>query len=134
MSAWKLFLIVAPVFLAVDLLWLGVVMKDFYSRELGDLARRVDGALVPRWGAAALVYLMIPAGLVCFARPVSDSQTLVEVVGRAALFGLLLYGVYDFTNLATLEKWSFRMTLADLAWGATLSAAMGGLMFRIERG
>ena len=61
MSAWKLFLIVAPAFLAVDLLWLGVVMKDFYSRELGDLARRVEGALAPRWGAAALVYLMIPA-------------------------------------------------------------------------
>jgi hypothetical protein len=69
MQSWKLFAIVLPIFLLIDLLWLGVVMKAFYSQELGELARRQGAALAPRWGAAMLVYLLIPGGIVLFVRP-----------------------------------------------------------------
>ncbi|MGC3965988.1 MAG: DUF2177 family protein [Pirellulales bacterium] len=47
MKELKLFLLILPVFLVVDLTWLGVVMKNFYSSELGELARRRDGGLAP---------------------------------------------------------------------------------------
>lgn len=124
---WKLLAIVIPVFLALDLIWLGLIMKDFYARELGDLARRQAGSLAPRWGAALLVYLLIPTGLVLFASP-SDGAEWGPAIGRAALFGLVLYGVYDLTNLAVLEKWTTRMTLADIAWGTTLCGILGGVM------
>ena len=69
MQNWKLFAILLPIFLFIDLLWLGIVMKGFYSQELGELARRQGTALAPRWGAAVLVYLLIPGGLVLFVRP-----------------------------------------------------------------
>jgi uncharacterized membrane protein len=38
------------------------------------------------------------------------------------LFGLVVYGVYDFTNYSTLRQWPFVLTLADTAWGAMASA------------
>ena len=63
MQTSKLLAIMLPIFLFIDLLWLGVVMKGFYSHELGELARRHGTALAPRWGAAVLVYLLIPGGL-----------------------------------------------------------------------
>lgn len=124
---WKLLAIVVPIFLLLDLIWLGLIMKDFYARELGDLARRQAGSFSPRWGAAFAVYLLIPTGLVVFASPASDA-TWLNAVGRAALFGLVLYGVYDLTNLAILEKWTLRMALADIAWGTTLCGILGGVM------
>jgi len=52
--------LVLPIFLLIDLLWLGVVIKGFYSHELGELAHRQGGALALRWGAPLLVYLLIP--------------------------------------------------------------------------
>ena len=52
--------LVLPIFPRIDLLWLGVVIKGFYSRELGELAHRQGGALALRWGAALLVYLPFP--------------------------------------------------------------------------
>lgn len=124
---WKLLAIVVPIFLALDLFWLGLIMKDFYARELGDLARRQAGSLAPRWGAALLVYVLIPIGLVLFAAP-HDGATWASAIGRAALFGLVLYGVYDLTNFAVLEKWTLRMTLADIAWGTTLCGILGTVM------
>jgi uncharacterized membrane protein len=134
MKSITLFLILLPVFLVIDLLWLGVIMKSFYAAELGDLARRQGAALAPRWGAAILVYLLIPAGIVLFVRPLlGESATFLLAFGWGVLFGLVLYGVYDLTNLAILEKWRLRMTIADIAWGGVLCGTISVAMLAIER-
>lgn len=36
---------------------------------------------------------------------------------QGSLLGASMYGVYDFTNYATLKNYSLEMTLADWAWG-----------------
>ncbi len=133
MRALKLFALVLPVFALIDLLWLGVVMSNFYSHELGDLARRHGESLAPRWGAAILVYMLIPGGIVLFVRPKlgPDART-GHAVYWGAIYGLVLYGVYDLTNLAVLESWTLRMTLADLAWGGVLCAATAAFMHRMD--
>lgn len=129
----KIYAIVLPIFLLVDLLWLGVVMKAFYHQELGGLARRQGSALAPRWGAALLVYLLIPGGLVLFVRPRLDADaTLWHGFGWGAVFGLVLYGVYDLTNRAVIEKWTLRITLADIAWGCFLCGAMSTLIRLVD--
>lgn len=71
----KLFAIILPVFLLLDLVWLGLLAKGFYSHELGELARRQGAALAPRWGAAILVYLLIPGGIVLFVRPLLNPSS-----------------------------------------------------------
>jgi uncharacterized membrane protein len=134
MKTIALFLILLPVFLVIDLVWLGVIMKSFYAAELGDLARRQGTALAPRWGAAILVYLLIPMGVVLFVRPLlGDNATLVQTFGWGALFGLILYGVYDLTNLAILDKWTLRMAIADIAWGCALCGTTSIAMRGLER-
>ena len=45
------------------------------------------------------------------------APTLGSAAGYGALFGLVVYGVYDFTNYSTLRQWPFVLTLADVAWG-----------------
>jgi uncharacterized membrane protein len=133
MQSSKLLAIMLPIFLFIDLLWLGVVMKGFYSHELGELARRQGTALAPRWGAAMLVYLLIPGGIILFVRPLLGLSTSAwRAIGRAALYGLVLYGVYDLTNLAVLEKWTVRMTLADIAWGCVLCGTISAIMRLVD--
>lgn len=121
MAFLKLYGLVLAIFLVLDLVWLGVVMKEFYSREMGELARRNGVALAPRWAAAIPVYLLIPLGIVVFVRPlIGDGEPLSHAFGWGALYGLILYGVYDLTNLAVIEKWTVRMTVADMIWGCLL--------------
>lgn len=134
MQSLKLFAIVLPLFLVVDLLWLGVVMKNFYSQELGELARRNGAILAPRWSAAILVYLLIPGGVVLFVRPLlGENGTLWHAFGWGTLFGLVLYGVYDLTNLAVLDKWTLRMTVADITWGCVLCGTISVVMLIADR-
>lgn len=128
----KLFAILLPLFLLIDLLWLGVLMKDFYSRELGEMARRQGESLAPRWGAAILVYLLIPGGLVLFVRPQCTAAPWWQVFAWGAVYGLIVYGVYDLTNLSVLERWSVRMALADLAWGTILCGTLALVMRPVD--
>ncbi len=82
---------------------------------------------------AALFYFGYPAGLVYFAlTPLPAS--LGEAVLRCALFGLVVYGVYDMTNLATLRQWSTNLALADMAWGTFVAAAAGACAWWVMRG
>ena len=59
-------LILVPVFLLLDYVWLGLLMSSFYRTELGDLARTAGTALAPRLWPAAIVYLLLPAGTLLF--------------------------------------------------------------------
>ena len=125
----KLFCVVLPVFLLLDAIWIGVVMKTFYDREIGDLARRVDGGMAPRWGAAVLVYLLIPTGIVLFVKPLlQPGGTSIEAFRWGATFGLVLYGVYDLTNRAILQNWTLTMTIVDIAWGCVICGFVSTVM------
>jgi uncharacterized membrane protein len=49
------------------------------------------------------------------------------------LFGLITYSTYDLTNLATLKNWPLKITLIDLTWGTSLSAATTVVVFFVVR-
>ena len=117
-----------------DAVWIGVLMKGFYSSELGEIARRDNGSLAPRWPAAVLVYLLIPLGIILFVRPAMGAgASLPAALGWGAAYGFIGYGIYDLTNRATLERWSIRLTIIDMAWGATICALSASLMLVVQR-
>lgn len=129
MGTLKAFLVLLPVLAVLDLVYLGILMKGFYDQEIGELARREAGAMAPRIPAAFVVYLLIPAGIVLFVRPLLAAEdSLWRALVWGALYGLVLYGVYDFTNRAILEKWSLTLALRDVAWGMVLCGVSTAIM------
>ncbi len=130
----KLYAITVVVFLVVDLTYLGLVMPSFYKSQLGSLARRQNDTLAPLWWAAILVYLLIPAGIILFALPkVGSGGTTFSAFAWGFLFGVVVYGIYDFTNLATLSGWPVKLSFADTAWGGVLCATVTAVAFRLHR-
>lgn len=103
----------------LDALWLGVLARDFYRDAIG--AQMVEQL---RWVPAALFYVGYPAALVALAL-FPGGQPLSHQMGRAALVGLVAYGVYDASNLATLRVWTTRLALVDTAWGVFASTLAG---------
>jgi uncharacterized membrane protein len=96
--------------------------------------RRSGEGLAPRWGAALAVWIVIPAGVVLFVRPLlGENAATWQAFLWGGLFGLILYAVYDLTNLAVLEKWTLRVTIVDMAWGGVLCGIAAVLMRVIER-
>jgi len=117
----KLAAVGALAFMVLDGVWLGLLMKNFYRAQLAPIARLADGGIAPNWPAAFVVYALLGAGIALFVIPRAATVSLAALYG--ILFGLVVYGVYDFTNYSTLRQWPFALTLADVAWGAVASGA-----------
>lgn len=111
-------------FLLLDALWLGLVARSFYQRQLGDMMLPS-----PNFGVAAIFYVFFVVAIVILAvRPGLDAGSVWTAVGYGAVLGLAAYGTYDMTNLSTLKGWPIPMTIADLVWGTALTgiASAGG--------
>jgi uncharacterized membrane protein len=107
----------------IDGVWLGFVARDFYRTQLGSLM-----ADKPVWPPAALFYLLYPAGLVFFVvAPTLRENSLLAAALAGAFFGLVAYGTYDLSNVATLRNWPSTLTYVDLAWGTVLTAAVSSI-------
>lgn len=117
-----LYAISVPVFFAIDMLWLGLVAKNFYQNQIGHLMGTIN------WSAAIVFYLIFLVGLTYFA---IYPAVLESSVGRAlllgALFGFFTYATYDLTNLATLKDWPLTVVLVDMLWGTILGALVSGV-------
>ena len=117
------------VFLGLDALWLGVVARSFYAAQLGHLMR--DSV---NFVAAGGFYLAYVVGIVVFAvAPALADGSWKHAALYGALFGLLAYGTYDMTNLATLRNWPLTMSLVDMAWGAVLTGVSATCGFLLTR-
>jgi len=128
----KVYLAIVPLFLAIDFLWLGVVANRFYKGQLGSLLRTSGGDMEPLWWAVAGVYLVIPLGIVLFALP-PPGATASQAALRGLAYGLVLYLVYDLTNLSLIRGWPLAMSTVDVAWGGFICSTVTTAAFFISR-
>lgn len=114
--------------LFLDFLWLGKAFQGFYVEQSKHLARVLDGKFDALPWAVILVYIVIPLGIVCFASFSSKSRSMALFKG--AVYGLLLYTTYEFTNLALIKDWPLEMALLDILWGPILCGLAAGFAFK----
>jgi len=123
----KLYAIALPVFFAIDMLWLGVVAKNFYRSQIGTLMKSN-----PNWTAAIIFYLIFIVGLVVFViSPAVEKASWMHALLFGALFGFVCYATYDLTNLAVAKDWPLLVTIVDLIWGAVLAASVSTVTYFI---
>ena len=111
------YLTVATSFLAIDMVWLGIMAERLYRPALGDILRPAPDP-VP----AAFFYLFYPLGLLAFAvMPAVQEHSVFRALASGMMFGFFTYATYDLTNQATLRNWSTTLTLAGILWGTLLA-------------
>ena len=125
----KFYAIALVIFLVIDMIWLGLIAKNIYSKYLGNLmAPKVN------WIAAIIFYLLFIVGLVFFViEPAVAKNSWSYALLAGMLFGLITYATYDLTNLATLKDWPITITFIDLAWGTSLGGLVSMITFFLVR-
>ena len=110
-----LYLVTLFVIVPLDFLFLGVVAKDFFTSQVGNMLGEIK--LVP----AILFYLLYVAGIVIFVSG-GAGATWQSTLLYGALFGFFCYATFDLTSLALLKHWSWPVAIVDVAWGAFVTA------------
>lgn len=128
MSIMKSYFIALLVFFVMDMLWLGIFAKNFYSQQIGFLMKTNIN-----WFAAIIFYLIFIFGLVYFViNPALEKGSIQTALLTGAFFGLITYSTYDLTNLAVLKDWPIYITLVDIVWGIFLSAIVSGSTYYLS--
>lgn len=103
------------VLMALDFLFLGILAKNFFVSEVGDMLGEVRAA------PAILFYLLYVAGVLIFVSG-GAGATARSTLLYGALFGLFCYATFDLTALALLKHWSWAVAVLDVSWGAMVTA------------
>ena len=134
MNFLKLFIPALFIPIILDFVWLGLIAKPIYVKGLSSIGRIEGDRIVPVMWASGIVYLLIALGTVHFVIPKAlgeDSLGYTFLTGL--IFGVILYGVYDFTNYAVLKDYPMNVALVDLAWGGVMcgvTALLTQVIFR----
>ena len=111
-------LIASIIFLIIDVIWLSFATKSFYRPLLGDLISDK-----PVLWAAGLFYILYMFGMaVIVIQPCIEPGALTKSLFTGFIFGLVAYGTYNLTNMATVKGWSPNVVFVDMLWGGFLTA------------
>jgi uncharacterized membrane protein len=110
----RIYLISAVVMLILDAVQI-LVNRQFHAKLFKNVQKSpMKVRIVP----AILVYILIPFAVTYFA--ILQSKSIKEAGLKGGLLGLTIFGVYDLTNLATLDGWTVEMAIMDITWGTVM--------------
>ena len=116
-------LIAAILVVVIDSFYLNSV-KGYFGRQI----KAVQGSnLKLDMTATILAYVFIVFGLNYFI--ISKRASVTD----AFLLGLVIYGIYEFTNKAILTKWTYNTVALDTVWGGILFASVTFLTYKLEK-
>ncbi len=120
------------IFMVMDLVWIGTAAVGMYQSELGDLivlGNEMTGAQIV--SALATWFLLILA-ILFFAVPHAKEGSKYALYW-GALVGFLIYGIYDLTNYAVLQGWSFKVVVIDMLWGTFACGFIAWVLATVDR-
>jgi len=114
----KQFFIVLTVLLLIDGLWIGLFASKKWSELVQNLTREPMKVKL-HW--AILAYLCMGLAIYFFTLPIIKEKGLKIGALYGALIGFIIYGIFDYTNLAILgDRYTLSTALTDIAWGTFL--------------
>ena len=110
-----LYLATLLVLVPIDFLFLGIVAKDFFTSQVGNMLGEIK--LAP----AILFYLLYIGGILIFVNGAADA-TPQSTLLYGALFGFFCYATFELTSMSLLKNWSWAVVAVDISWGTFVTA------------
>ena len=121
--------ITSILFLLIDVAWLSFSVKNFYKPQLGSLLNDK-----PIMWAAILFYLIYVLGLAILVLiPAINQNSIFHAFYTGIIFGVVAYGTYNLTNMATIKNWSPYVVIVDMIWGGFLTGSTSALGIYISK-
>ncbi len=118
-------LLAAGLFGVLDSLWFALFMKKFAIAKIGDHLRLRQGNIDVQMFCTFAAYTLMVVAAVAFLRPsIAPENSILTVVGKGFLFGVCIFGIFDFTNGALLKNYPFSFIIVDTLWGGLMYAVV----------
>lgn len=107
-----------------------IILDSLYLTTFGgffnNMVQSIQGTKIKfKFMGAIICYLLIIYGLNYF---IIDTKKSFK---DAFILGIFVYGVYESTSYAILDKWNMKAVMLDTIWGGILFALTTTILYRI---
>jgi uncharacterized membrane protein len=117
----KPFFLLVIIILAIDLLWINYIVGDMWKKNVETVQK---SPMEIRKQYALLSYVLIIFGIYYFVQMNMTKDAYVkDSLVKGFIYGFILYGVFDFTNLAIFKEFDLKTAIIDMVWGGLLTSS-----------
>ena len=119
----QLLFLTSFVFLSLDFAFL-YLMRSMFNKQI----IAVQGSpVVFNMYAAIPCYIALIFGIYYFI--IREKKSILD----AFLLGIVIYAVFETTNLALLKNWSYKTAIIDTIWGGSLFALTTFIVYNLKK-
>jgi uncharacterized membrane protein len=119
--------------IALDGIWFSLALNPLYQPIFARINQQGQNEKIfVRYVPALITWLLIAVALYYFVLSPNKSSKYLEVCKKASLLGLVIYGVYNGTNFATLKKYPIGLALVDTVWGMSAMSLVSILFLFLQ--
>ena len=118
------FIVILCLFLVIDLPVILYFNKAMYQEQFKRINNGDINSGVHIWISGAIAYLLLAFGIYFFIvkqELINDNQDYKNIFIKGLSLGLIIYGIYNGTNKATINEWGTKESIVDTVWGTLLS-------------
>jgi len=130
----KIYILILFLFLVIDLpviLWLN---KDMYSNMFNNINGTAIGNNTNKIFGGIIAYLLLAFAIYYFVVMPSIKEGKIDnynIMSKGCILGLIIYGIYDGTNLASINNFGMMEAILDMTWGTFLCGLISVLALKI---
>ncbi len=121
----KILLIILLIFLIIDIPMITYFNKKMYQIQFNRINNGLMNVNLRTYISAGICYLLLVFGIYHFA--VKQNSIL-----NGAILGLIIYGIYNTTNLATINNYGVKESIVDTIWGTILCSIITYLTIKLK--
>jgi uncharacterized membrane protein len=121
------FLIVLGLFLIIDIPVILYFNKSMYQDQFKRINKSEGPSGIRVYLSAIFAYILLAISIYFFiVRPEMDNYKpeYLNILLKGLVMGLVVYGVYNGTNMATINEWGTKEFIIDTVWGTMLSGTL----------
>lgn len=130
----KIYILILFLFLVIDLpviLWLN---NDMYSNMFNKINGTAISNNINKIIGGIIAYSLLALSIYYFiVMPAITEEKFdyYNITLKGCILGLIIYGIYDGTNLASINNFGIKEAIIDMIWGTFLSGLISGLAVKI---
>jgi uncharacterized membrane protein len=121
------YIVILVLFLVIDLPVILYLNKDMYQKQFIRINKDNIKSGSHVWISGAIAYLLLALGIYFFVvkqELVEEKEDYLKIFTKGSVLGLIIYGIYNGTNKATINEWGTEESIKDTIWGTILSGLL----------
>ena len=115
------YVIILIIIVGIDLSMILYINKNMYVDMLNNINKNsnIELSNLRVFSSAIIVYLLLTLSILLYVVQ-HENRNYINIFINGFVLGIIIYGIYDCTNLATIKEFGIKEAFIDVVWGGLL--------------